>query len=93
MQGSRSEELLGAVLEYIRKEAEATARPIKKDEWHLLNGAGPYQDNEFDSGVFMCESAQLISRDKTLEFGQRHIPLCQGLMKLEIQQGCLYTRF
>lgn len=55
------------------------------DTWKVINGESPSQINEYDSGVFVCINANLISINRPLDYSSQHI----NLLRQKIVQECL----
>lgn len=88
-----NKKLLDSLMRYLENEAVVKGRLFNSGEWTLIQGTSPIQNNGTDCGVFVCETAERISRDQPLNYGERHAQLVRGVMKMELENGRIYTRF
>ena len=61
-------------------------------EWSDSNPAGatsPIQENGYDCGVFLCKTAEVLTRGGNLDFVQRDIPTIRRIMQLDLIKGRL----
>lgn len=56
-------------------------------EWKAVVTDGPKQQNGFDCGVFVCTTAEFISRDRPLTFEQKDMIYFRKKMVIEIMRG------
>ena len=73
---------------YFRDEAERVGKPNWQtimDDWETVEGSfdTPQQGNGSDCGVFSCTTANYISQDLELRFGQTNIENFRRRMTLE----------
>jgi hypothetical protein len=70
----------------------------KKEEYTAISeysrteySHGPKQENEYDCGTYLCQTAEFLSRNKPLTFSQADMPYLKQKMMWEISAGMLLT--
>lgn len=90
--GNTNPKVLDAIENYLKEESLSKLKkpfdivPFKKQNVENI----PRQDNGNDCGVFSCIFAEVISRNKQINFTQENIPYFRDRMIVEILEGKLF---
>jgi len=89
---SFAEQQFNDVLTYLAMEAAAKNTTFNVLEYTRHHHPfSPRQNNTFDCGVFLCKTAEFISRGAQLHYSQEEIPYYRQIMMWEICNKILLT--
>ena len=90
--GAKRFDVVETIKNYLKEEhLDKKKFKIDLSEWEsvCMGVDSPQQTNGSDCGVFMCTTAEFISRNYKLNFCQAEIPLLRKTMVVEILQAKL----
>ncbi|NWU90442.1 SENP2 protease, partial [Upupa epops] len=86
--GQSGDKICEALFQYLREESQEKRNvELASPEWTLHSMESheiPQQQNGSDCGVFMCQFADYLARDKPITFTQSHMPYFRRKMVWEI---------